>query len=95
MSSSDRPASSGRPGPGEITRRSGARADASAGEASSYARRNDPVDLAERILQLLDDEPTRRRMGRIGRERVLSALSWEHEAPRLLAAYQALFAAER
>jgi glycosyltransferase involved in cell wall biosynthesis len=66
----------------------------SARDASWYARRNDPVDLAERIVRLLDDEPTRRRMGRIGRERVMSALSWEHEAPRLLAAYQALFAPE-
>jgi hypothetical protein len=30
-------------------------------------------------------------MGRIGRERVTEELSWEHEAPRLLAAYEALF----
>ncbi|HSC06321.1 MAG TPA: glycosyltransferase family 4 protein [Steroidobacteraceae bacterium] len=63
----------------------------SAGEASWYARRNDVVDLAERIVKLLDDEPARQRMGRIGRERVLDKLSWEHEAPRLLAAYEALF----
>jgi glycosyltransferase involved in cell wall biosynthesis len=63
----------------------------SAGEASWYARRNDVVDLAERIVKLLDDEPARQRMGRIGRERVLDQLSWEHEAPRLLAAYEALF----
>jgi glycosyltransferase involved in cell wall biosynthesis len=63
----------------------------SAGEASWYARRNDVVDLAERIVQLLDDEPARQRMGRIGRERVTEELSWEHEAPRLLAAYEALF----
>ena len=66
----------------------------SAGEASWYARRNDPVDLAEHIVRLLDDEPARRHMGRIGRERVMNELSWEHEAPRLLAAYSALFAAE-
>ena len=64
----------------------------SAGEASWYARRNDVVDLAERIVKLLDDEPARQRMGRIGRERVTEKLSWEHEAPRLLAAYEALFA---
>jgi glycosyltransferase involved in cell wall biosynthesis len=66
----------------------------SAGEASWYARPNDVGDLADHIVRLLDDEPARRRMGRIGRERVLNELAWEHEAPRLLAAYGALFGAE-
>jgi glycosyltransferase involved in cell wall biosynthesis len=63
----------------------------SAQEASVYARRNDPHDLAEHIVELLDDEPRRRRMGEFGRRRVSEALSWEHEAPKLLAAYGALF----
>jgi glycosyltransferase involved in cell wall biosynthesis len=63
----------------------------SAEEASLYARRNDPVDLAHKLVQLLDDELARRRMGAIGRERVQTALAWEHEAPRLLAAYDSLF----
>ncbi|HLS81511.1 MAG TPA: glycosyltransferase, partial [Steroidobacter sp.] len=63
----------------------------SAQEASLYARRNDPVDFAEKIVALLENEPLRRRMGEIGRERVRSTLAWEHEAPRLLAAYDALF----
>jgi glycosyltransferase involved in cell wall biosynthesis len=66
----------------------------SAGEASWYAKRNDARDLAERIVKLLDDEQQRHRMGRIGRERVVNRLSWDHEAPRLLAAYEALFAEE-
>ena len=66
----------------------------SAGEASWYARRNDPVDLADKIVALLDDEPERRRMGHLGRERVESTLAWEHEVPRLLAAYEALFSAD-
>jgi glycosyltransferase involved in cell wall biosynthesis len=66
----------------------------SAGEASWYARRNDPVDLAEKLLALLDDAAARERMGAIGRERVQTTLAWEHEAPRLLAAYEALFAGE-
>jgi glycosyltransferase involved in cell wall biosynthesis len=64
----------------------------SAQQASLYARCNDVVDLAEKILALIDDEPARERMGRFGRERVLGALSWEHQEPHLLAAYQALFA---
>jgi len=63
----------------------------SAQEASLYAKRNDSADFAEKILTLLDDEPRRRRMGEYGRERVSSGLSWEHEAPKLLAAYDKLF----
>jgi glycosyltransferase involved in cell wall biosynthesis len=62
----------------------------SAQEASLYAARNDPVDLAKKMLALLDNESLRRRMGEIGRERVRNVLAWDHEAPRLLAAYEAL-----
>src|SRR5688572_13096915 len=64
----------------------------SAQEASLYASRNDPVDFARLILELLDDEPRRLRMGSIGMRRVTDHLSWEHEAPRLLEAYRAVFA---
>ncbi|HEX7115476.1 MAG TPA: glycosyltransferase family 4 protein [Steroidobacter sp.] len=63
----------------------------SAGDASLYAKRNDPIDFAHKILELLDDEERRRRMGERGIERVRTQLSWEHEAPRLLAAYETLF----
>jgi glycosyltransferase involved in cell wall biosynthesis len=63
----------------------------SAQDASLYAERNDPIDMARKIVALLDDEPLRQRMGEIGRERVRNTLAWEHEAPRLLAAYEALF----
>ena len=38
----------------------------SAQEASLYAKRNDPIDLARKIVALLDDEPLRERMGEIG-----------------------------
>lgn len=62
----------------------------SAQDASLYAVRNDPIDLARKMLTLLDDEALRQRMGEIGRERVRNVLAWEHEAPRLLAAYDAL-----
>jgi glycosyltransferase involved in cell wall biosynthesis len=64
----------------------------SAQEASLYARPNDPVDLAAKILELLDDPARREAMGRFGRERVLNELAWHHEAPKLLAAYDALWA---
>jgi glycosyltransferase involved in cell wall biosynthesis len=62
----------------------------SAGEASWYARPNDVADLAQKMISLLGDEPQRIRMGAIGRERVERQLSWQHEAPRLLAAYEHL-----
>jgi glycosyltransferase involved in cell wall biosynthesis len=63
----------------------------SAGEASLYARQDDPADLAAKILSLLDDPERRARMGRLGRERVERELEWRHQAPRLLAAYASLW----
>ncbi|MGH8287279.1 MAG: glycosyltransferase WbuB, partial [Steroidobacteraceae bacterium] len=63
----------------------------SAQDASVYARRNDPLDFARLILELLDDEARRKHKGEIGRRRVTESLSWEHEAPRLLTAYRMLF----
>lgn len=62
----------------------------SAGDASWYARPNDVTDLAQKMVALLSDENQRQHMGAIGRERVETALSWQHEAPRLLAAYDNL-----
>lgn len=59
----------------------------SAGEASLYAARNDDTALAEGILRLVDDSDMRVRMGEVGRQRFLSALSWEAQVPQLLAAY--------
>jgi len=64
---------------------------ASAADASVYARPNDTVDFAEKIAELLDDPERRAEMGRIGRERVLSSLSWAHSVPNLLAAYDRAF----
>jgi len=66
----------------------------SARDASLYARPNDSVDLAEKILELLDDAPLRQRMGVAGRDRVLSVLAWQHESPKLLTAYDSLWHGE-
>jgi glycosyltransferase involved in cell wall biosynthesis len=63
----------------------------SAGESSLYARNTDPGDFGELILQLLDDPAARERMGAFGRNRVREALTWEHEAPKLLDAYAMAF----
>jgi glycosyltransferase involved in cell wall biosynthesis len=63
----------------------------SARAASLYARGNDAVDLADKIVRLLDDPALRAEMGEYGRRRVENELEWRHEAPKLLAAYAALW----
>jgi glycosyltransferase involved in cell wall biosynthesis len=63
----------------------------SAQQASLYARRNDPLDLARKIVELLDDPQRRAQMGAFGRRRVENELEWHHEIPKLLAAYRALW----
>jgi glycosyltransferase involved in cell wall biosynthesis len=63
----------------------------SAQEASLYANPNDEIDLAKKIVSLLDDEPLRRKMGAFGRSRVVNELEWEFEVPKLLRAYEVLF----
>ena len=62
-----------------------------AGDAALYAKPNDPVALAENIVSLLDDPEKRARMGAIGRRRVENEIAWRYEAPKLLAAYDALW----
>ena len=63
----------------------------SAREASLYAKRNDPADFALKILELIDDPQKRAAMGRFGRHRVENELEWRYEAPKLLAAYDAVW----
>jgi glycosyltransferase involved in cell wall biosynthesis len=63
----------------------------SAQAASLYARRNDPLDLAAKLVELLEDPALRARMGAFGQRRVARELDWRHEAPKLLAAYRALW----
>jgi glycosyltransferase involved in cell wall biosynthesis len=65
---------------------------ASAADAALYARANDPVDFAVQIATLIDDPALRTRLGKLGRARVMDHLSWAHSAPRLLAAYDRIFA---
>jgi hypothetical protein len=48
------------------------------------------VDLAAKLVELIDDAPRRACMGRFGRARIERSLEWRLQAPRLLAAYAAL-----
>ena len=61
------------------------------GSSALYARKNDAIDLAVKIVQLLKDPEKRERMGTFGRNRVLNELEWKYEEPKLLAAYEALW----
>lgn len=63
----------------------------SAKDASLYAEKNDPIDMAEQIIKLLDDESRRKVMGEYGRNRINTELEWRYESPKLLAAYIKIF----
>ena len=63
----------------------------SAGEASLYAIPNDIYDFAKKIIELLDDEDKRIKMGRIGRRRMEDKLEWKHQSKKLIKAYHNLF----
>ena len=60
----------------------------SAQEASLYAKSNDTVDLADKVLQLIDDPALRTTMGEYGQTRVRAELGWEKQIAPLLAAYE-------
>ena len=59
----------------------------SAGEASLYAKPNDPIDFAAKLVELLADPEARARMGAFGRKRVETKMAWTYEIPKLIAAY--------
>jgi glycosyltransferase involved in cell wall biosynthesis len=60
----------------------------SAEEASLYAEPNNPTDMADKILELIDDPERSAEMGRIGRTRVETELSWDYQVDTLIKAYQ-------
>ena len=63
----------------------------SAKNASLYARQNDYEDMAAKIMELLENESLRKKMGAFGRRRVQNKLEWKYEVPMLLAAYDIIY----
>jgi glycosyltransferase involved in cell wall biosynthesis len=62
-----------------------------AGGASLYAKPDDPADMAEKILQLLEDPKKRKEMGIIGYNRIINKMAWKYEKEKLCKAYMRLF----
>jgi glycosyltransferase involved in cell wall biosynthesis len=59
----------------------------SAGEAAVYLEPNDEYAYAEAIVALMDDEPRRARLGKLGRVRVEQELAWDHQKRAYLGVY--------
>ncbi|HWF82113.1 MAG TPA: glycosyltransferase family 4 protein [Streptosporangiaceae bacterium] len=62
----------------------------SAGDAAVYARPNDVREYAKAIVTLMDDEPARNRLGKLGRLRVETELAWSHQERAYLGVYHDL-----
>jgi glycosyltransferase involved in cell wall biosynthesis len=59
----------------------------SASEAAVYVQPNDEHAYAEAIATLMDDEPKRARLGKLGRARVEQELAWDHQKRAYLGVY--------
>jgi glycosyltransferase involved in cell wall biosynthesis len=62
----------------------------SAGDAAVYVEPNDERAYAEAIVALMDDEPRRARLGKLGRARVEQELAWDHQKRAYLGVYERL-----
>ena len=62
----------------------------SAAEAAVYATPNDVHEYAAAIVALMDDEPARHRLGKLGRLRVETELAWIHQERAYLSVYRSL-----
>ena len=61
-----------------------------AGESAFYVKNNDEVDFAEAIIELLNDEPRRKKMGNIAKTRIDESLQWNLQKDNLIKAYEYL-----
>ena len=55
-----------------------------------YARSNDELDMARKILLLMDNPRLRKEVGDEGRARILNKLAWQNQAEALIQAYDDL-----
>jgi glycosyltransferase involved in cell wall biosynthesis len=62
----------------------------SADDAAVYAVPNDVNAFAAAIIELMDDEARRSRMGKLGRMRAEQVLAWSHQERKYLDVYQRL-----
>ncbi|MGW5190174.1 glycosyltransferase family 4 protein [Kribbella sp. NPDC004138] len=62
----------------------------SAADAAVYVEPNDVAQYGDAIVELLDDQVHRRRMAKLGRERVERVLAWRHQQKAYLGVYDQL-----
>jgi glycosyltransferase involved in cell wall biosynthesis len=62
----------------------------SCADAGVYVTPNDEYQYAQAIVALMDDEPKRAELGKLGRERVEQELAWNHQERAYLDVYQRL-----
>jgi glycosyltransferase involved in cell wall biosynthesis len=62
----------------------------SCGDAAVYVTPNDVYDYAIAIVDLMDDESRRARLGKLGRARVERELAWSHQERAYLGIYRGL-----
>ncbi|MEV6302492.1 glycosyltransferase family 4 protein [Actinoplanes sp. NPDC051861] len=62
------------------------------GDAGAYVPNGTPEEFATVLNELLDDPERRRQMRKLGRDRFLSLLSWEHQSGPYAAVFQRLLA---
>ena len=62
----------------------------SAGDAAVYVTPNDVHEYARAIVALMDNEPRRAELGKVGRIRVEQALAWRHQERAYIGVYQTL-----
>ena len=62
----------------------------SAGDAAVYVKPNDVHEYAAAIVELMDDEPSASRLGKLGRARVEQELAWSHQERAYLGVYRRL-----
>jgi len=57
-----------------------------------YVTPNEVGEYAKAIVELMDDEPKRVRLGKLGRARVEQELAWSHQERAYLSVYDRLTA---